>query len=76
MSASTLKDLRGISVEELQQTLSKLQSDHFQYNFKKTTNQLENTMMIRKTRREIARVKTVLNEKRAAGSAATVGQKE
>lgn len=68
-----LKDLRGTSAEELSQTLTKLQQDYFQYNFKKTTNQLENTMVIRKTRRDIARVKTVLNEKRGA---ATAGQKE
>lgn len=68
-----VKDLRGTSVEELNQTLTKLQQDYFQYNFKKTTNQLENTMVIRKARRDIARVKTVLNEKRGA---ATAGQKE
>ena len=68
-----VKDLRGTSVEELNQTLTKLQQDYFQYNFKKTTNQLENTMVIRKARRDIARVKTVLNEKRGE---ATAGQKE
>ncbi len=68
-----LKDLRGTSTEELNQTLTKLQQDYFQYNFKKTTNQLENTMVIRKARRDIARVKTVLNEKRGD---ATAGQKE
>ena len=68
-----VKDLRGTSVEELNQTLAKLQQEYFQYNFKKTTNQLENTMVIRKARRDIARVKTVLNEKRGE---ATAGQKE
>ncbi|MDX2022734.1 MAG: 50S ribosomal protein L29 [Deltaproteobacteria bacterium] len=69
----TIKDLRANSVEELGQTLTKLQQENFQYNFKKTTNQLENTMLIRKSRRDIARVKTVLNEKRGQ---ATAGQKE
>lgn len=73
MSDVSLKDLRGTSVEELQQTLAKLQQENFQYNFKKTTNQLENTMLIRKARRDIARVMTVLNEKRGAANA---GQKE
>ena len=68
-----VKDLRGTSVEELNQTLTKLQQEYFQYNFKKTTNQLENTMVIRKARRDIASVKTVLNEKRGE---ATAGQKE
>ncbi|MCG5055503.1 MAG: 50S ribosomal protein L29 [Myxococcales bacterium] len=73
MSDVSLKDLRGTSVEELQQTLAKLQQENFQYNFKKTTNQLENTMLIRKARRDIARVMTLLNEKRGAANA---GQKE
>jgi large subunit ribosomal protein L29 len=68
-----VKDLRNNSTEELAQALTKLQQENFQYNFKKTTNQLENTMLIRKTRRDIARVKTVLNEKRGV---ATAAQKE
>jgi len=68
-----VKDLRNNSSEELAQALAKLQQENFQYNFKKTTNQLENTMLIRKTRRDIARVKTVLNEKRGV---ATAAQKE
>jgi large subunit ribosomal protein L29 len=68
-----VKDLRNNSSEELAQALTKLQQENFQYNFKKTTNQLENTMLIRKTRRDIARVKTVLNEKRGV---ATAAQKE
>lgn len=67
----TIKDLRANSSVELTETLGKLQQENFQYNFKKTTNQLENTMLIRKTRRDIARVKTVLNEKRGL---ATAGQ--
>lgn len=69
----SVKDLRNNSSEELAQALVKLQQENFQYNFKKTTNQLENTMLIRNTRRDIARVKTVLNEKRGM---ATAAQKE
>jgi len=57
------KDLRGNDPEELRRTARKLQEDLFKHNLKKTTNQLENTMLIRNTRRDIARVNTVLAER-------------
>jgi large subunit ribosomal protein L29 len=59
------KDLRGNEPEELVRTLKKLEEDLFQHRLKKNTNQLENTMLVRNTRRDIARVKTVLGEKSA-----------
>ncbi len=69
------KDLRGNDPEELKRTLRKLEEDLFKHKLKKTTSQLENTMLIRNTRRDIARVQTVLAErtrgqgKPAAGTA-------
>jgi large subunit ribosomal protein L29 len=54
------KNLRGNDREELQRTLNKLRGDLFQHRLKRSTNQLENTMLIRTARREIARVLTVL----------------
>jgi large subunit ribosomal protein L29 len=63
------KDLRGNDPEELQRTLDKLQGDLFQHRLKKSTNQLENVMLIRNTRRDIARINTVLAERqRQAGA--------
>jgi large subunit ribosomal protein L29 len=63
------KDLRGNDPEELKRTLRKLEEDLFKHKLKKTTSQLENTMLIRNTRRDIARVQTVLAERtRAQGS--------
>jgi len=69
------KDLRGNDPEELRRTVRKLEEDLFKHRLKKNTNQLENTMLIRNTRRDIARVNTVLAERvRAAGTApATTG---
>ena len=68
MSTLTAKDLRGNEPAELQSTIKKLQEDLFKNRMKAVTNQLENTMVLRHARRDIARVKTVLNEKaRAAG---------
>jgi large subunit ribosomal protein L29 len=57
------KDLRGNETAELERTLRKLQEDLFQQRLKHNTNQIENTMVIRTTRRDIARVCTVLAEK-------------
>ena len=75
MSTLTAKDLRGNEPAELQSTIKKLQEDLFKSRMKAVTNQLENTMLIRHARRDIARVKTVLNEKaRAAGGSQPVAQ--
>jgi large subunit ribosomal protein L29 len=68
------KDLRGNEAAELARTLSKLQEDLFQHRLKHNTNQIENTMLIRNTRRDIARVSTVLAEK--SRQAATAASKE
>ncbi len=57
------KDLRGNDPDELRRTVRKLEEDLFKNRLKKTTNQLENTMLIRSTRRDIARVNTVLAER-------------
>jgi|AP12_2_1047962.scaffolds.fasta_scaffold16972_3 large subunit ribosomal protein L29 len=63
------KDIRGNETAELERTLSKLREDLFQNRLKHNTNQIENTMVIRNTRRDIARVSTVLAER--SGRAAT-----
>jgi large subunit ribosomal protein L29 len=57
------KDLRGNDPGELQNTLRKLEEDLFKSRLKKSTNQLENVMLIRNARRDIARVNTVLAER-------------
>jgi large subunit ribosomal protein L29 len=57
------KDLRGNDPDELRRTVRKLEEDLFKHRLKKTTNQLENTMLIRSARRDIARVNTVLAER-------------
>ncbi len=58
-----VKDLRGNETAELERTLKQLRQDLFQQRLKHNTNQIENTMTIRTTRRDIARVSTVLAEK-------------
>ena len=70
------KDLRGNEPAELARTLRKLQEDLFQYRLKKNTNQLENTMLVRHTRRDIARVNTVLAERLRTSPAPATPAKE
>ncbi|HEY2731641.1 MAG TPA: 50S ribosomal protein L29 [Polyangia bacterium] len=68
MKGLSAKDLRGNDPAELRSTLRKLEEDLFKNRLKKTTNQLENTTLIRNARRDIARVNTVLTERlRTAG---------
>ena len=55
MKGVQAKDLRGNEPEELQRTARKLQEELFKHRLKQSTNQLENTMLIRNTRRDIAR---------------------
>ena len=70
MKGVRAKDLRGNDPEELRRTVRKLEEDLFKHRLKKNTNQLENTMLIRNTRRDIARVNTVLAERTRVGGAA------
>ena len=62
MKASELKDL---SVEELQTKLTELKEELFNLRFQLAVNQLENTNRIVEVKRDIARVMTVINEKKA-----------
>lgn len=65
-------ELRGKTPDQLRDQLIQLKKEAFNLRFQKATNQLENTARIRQVRRDIARVKTILNEKaRAAASAAS-----
>ena len=57
------KDLRGKSVEELNAELQKTLAAQFKLRVQKATGQLSQTHLLKQTRREIALVKTVLNEK-------------
>ncbi|MBR9827459.1 MAG: 50S ribosomal protein L29 [Oceanospirillales bacterium] len=56
-------ELRGKSVEELQQALLGLLKDQFNLRMQKATGQLAQTHLLGQVRRDIARVKTLLNEK-------------
>jgi large subunit ribosomal protein L29 len=56
------KELRELTGEELRGKEKELSQEAFNLRFQKATGQLGNTAMISKTKRELARVKTVLRE--------------
>lgn len=58
-----VKELRGKSVEELNQELVAAKKELFNLRFQNATNQLDNTSRIKEVRRNIARIQTVITEK-------------
>jgi large subunit ribosomal protein L29 len=66
------QELRDKTPDQLREELVALKKEAFNLRFQAATGQLEATARIRKVRRDVARVKTVLNEK-AVGAAAEQG---
>ena len=64
----TAVDVRAMSDDELQDKVTELKKEQFNLRFQAATGQMENTARVRHVRREIARIKTVLREKQAAGA--------
>jgi large subunit ribosomal protein L29 len=60
------KELRVKDDAALQKELGELLRAHFSLRMQVATQQMNNTSQLRKTRRDIARVKTVLNERALA----------
>jgi large subunit ribosomal protein L29 len=58
-------ELRAKSGEELQKELSELLKAQFSLRMQAATQQLSNTSQMKKTRRDIARARTLLREKAA-----------
>jgi len=63
MKASQLRDL---TQPELEAKATELRGELFNAKVKKATGQLENNALLRKLRRDVARVQTVLRQKREA----------
>lgn len=63
MNASKLKDLREKSVEELGEELLRLRKEHFNLRMQRASGQLGQVHLLGGTRKDIARVKTLIQEK-------------
>ena len=57
------KELKNLSVEELNAKLEELKKDLFMLRMQHATNQLDNPLQIAATKKDIARVKTIIREK-------------
>jgi large subunit ribosomal protein L29 len=66
-----INDMRAMTLDELRAKLDELQEDQFNLKFRLQTQPLDDPLRIRKVRRDIARVKTLIREKET--EAATVG---
>jgi len=62
------KDIRSWSVEARTQELNGLLQEQFNLRMHKATGQLANSTKLGKVRRDIARIRTVMNEKGVAGN--------
>ena len=68
-------ELRDKTADQLKDEILKLKKEQFNMRFQKATGQLENTAQVGKVRRNIARMKTILNEQVAKASPGRAGSK-
>ena len=60
------EDIRALTTDELGDRLASLKKEQFNLRFQTATGQLEKTARVREVRRDIARIKTIAAQKRAA----------
>jgi large subunit ribosomal protein L29 len=61
--------VREMSVDDLKGKEKELQEQLFRLRLQKSVGQIDNALKLRETRRDIARVKTILKEKRGSAPA-------
>ena len=59
-----INDLRSLTVDELESKLLELKKEQFNLRIQQSTGQLQNTANVRKIRREIAKINTLLTERK------------
>ena len=68
-STQRLSDLKAMSPDQLQDQLLALKKEQFNLRFQRATGQLENTARVREVRKDIARVRTLQQQKLAGAKA-------
>ncbi len=63
----TAAEIRDMTPDEMRSRIEQLEEERFRLRFRAATVQLENPMLLRTLRRDIARIKTVLRERELAG---------
>lgn len=57
------KDIRAMDDAGMEKELLELNKEHFNLRMQQTTSQMADTSRMKKVRRDIARIKTIMNEK-------------
>jgi large subunit ribosomal protein L29 len=57
-------DIRAMTIDQIDDEVLKLKKEHFNLRFQRATGQLENTARVREVRRDIARLKSIAQQKR------------
>ena len=58
-------DIKTMTIDQIDDEVLKLKKEQFNLRFQRATGQLENTNRVREVRRDIARLKTIAQQKRA-----------
>jgi len=64
-------DVRAMTVDQIDDEVLKLKKEQFNLRFQRATGQLENTSRVRQVRRDIARLKTIMRQKRVGAEPAS-----
>jgi large subunit ribosomal protein L29 len=72
MDVMKAKEVRDLTLDQLDDQLLALKKEQFNLRFQRASGQLENTSRVRAVRRDIARIKTIARQK-AAGEQSVKG---
>ena len=61
-------DVRAMSPDQMKDEMLSLKKELFNLRFQQASGQMENTARVRKVRRDIARIKTILGQSARSGS--------
>lgn len=64
-------EIRELNTDEIRARLEQMEEERFKLRFRAATQQLENPMLIRQLRRDVARMKTVLRERELSAGGAS-----
>ena len=70
MAKAKTRDLREMAADVIQTKVNEMEANLFNMRFQASMGKLENTSLLRTSRRDIARAKTVLHQKAASGTKA------
>ena len=68
MAEMKTADIRAMSPDQMEDAILNLKKERFNLRFQRATGQLENTARVREVRRDIARLKTVAQQKRSGAA--------